>query len=67
MLRCPACCRVATDCSNVTDFFRKNGVTNVLTVRELFEFIVDPSLSADVEDEYLLKVPFFACPLHVDD
>ncbi|XP_027718677.1 serine/threonine-protein kinase RIO1 [Vombatus ursinus] len=42
------------DCANVNDFFFKHGVA-VMTVRELFEFITDPSITKDNLDDYLLK------------
>lgn len=37
------------------DFFRKSGVA-VMTVRELFDFVVDPTITPDLVDEYLEKV-----------
>ncbi|XP_043842100.1 serine/threonine-protein kinase RIO1 [Dromiciops gliroides] len=40
------------DCANI--FFFKHGVA-VMTVRELFEFITDPSITKDNMDDYLLK------------
>ncbi|KAE8597859.1 hypothetical protein XENTR_v10016626 [Xenopus tropicalis] len=43
------------DCSNINDFFVKYGVA-VMTVRELFEFITDPSITMDNMDAYLEKV-----------
>ncbi|CAM6125327.1 unnamed protein product [Calypogeia fissa] len=43
------------DCLHVTDFFRKSGVA-VMTVRELFDFVVDPALAADQVDDYLEKI-----------
>ena len=42
------------DCTNVTEFFRKNGVC-VMTVRELFNFVTDPSITDDNIDDYLDK------------
>ncbi|XP_059419736.1 serine/threonine-protein kinase RIO1 [Carassius carassius] len=42
------------DCSNVNDFFQKHDVA-VMTVRELFEFITDPSITSDNISEYLDK------------
>ncbi|XP_063779178.1 serine/threonine-protein kinase RIO1 [Pseudophryne corroboree] len=42
------------DCGNVNDFFVKYGVA-VMTVRELFEFITDPSITPDYMDAYLEK------------
>ncbi|XP_008239472.1 PREDICTED: serine/threonine-protein kinase RIO1-like [Prunus mume] len=40
------------DCVHVSDFFKKNGVA-VMTIRELFDFIVDPSIADDAVDSYL--------------
>lgn len=37
------------------DFFQKHNVA-VMTVRELFEFITDPSITSENIDDYLLKV-----------
>ncbi|KAK2901044.1 hypothetical protein QQF64_014866 [Cirrhinus molitorella] len=42
------------DCSNVNDFFQKHNVA-VMTVRELFEFITDPSITNDNINQYLDK------------
>ncbi|XP_059828161.1 serine/threonine-protein kinase RIO1 isoform X2 [Hypanus sabinus] len=42
------------DCLNVNDFFRKHNVA-VMTVRELFEFVTDPSIAEDNLDAYLQK------------
>uniref|UniRef100_A0AAY3ZV58 Serine/threonine-protein kinase RIO1 n=1 Tax=Denticeps clupeoides TaxID=299321 RepID=A0AAY3ZV58_9TELE len=42
------------DCSNVNDFFLKRGVA-VMTMRELFEFITDPSITSDNINQYLEK------------
>ncbi|XP_077415875.1 serine/threonine-protein kinase RIO1 [Vanacampus margaritifer] len=43
------------DCTNVNDFFGKRGVA-VMTVRELFEFITDLSITCDNMDQYLEKM-----------
>uniref|UniRef100_A0A8C4ZZ28 Serine/threonine-protein kinase RIO1 n=1 Tax=Gadus morhua TaxID=8049 RepID=A0A8C4ZZ28_GADMO len=43
------------DCSNINDFFLKRGVA-VMTIRELFEFITDPSINSDNINEYLERV-----------
>lgn len=40
------------DCVHVSDFFKKHGVA-VMTIRELFDFIVDPSINDDSIDSYL--------------
>ncbi|MBN3318791.1 RIOK1 kinase, partial [Atractosteus spatula] len=42
------------DCTNINDFFLKRGVA-VMTVRELFEFVTDPSITSDNIDDYLEK------------
>ncbi|KAF4117188.1 serine/threonine-protein kinase RIO1 [Onychostoma macrolepis] len=42
------------DCSNVNDFFQKHNVA-VMTVRELFEFITDRSITSDNINQYLDK------------
>ncbi|KAF8408423.1 hypothetical protein HHK36_007575 [Tetracentron sinense] len=43
------------DCVHISDFFRKHGVA-VMTVRELFDFIVDPSIADESVDNYLEEV-----------
>ncbi|KAK3225076.1 hypothetical protein Dsin_004938 [Dipteronia sinensis] len=43
------------DCVHISDFFKKHGVA-VMTIRELFDFIVDPSIADDAVDSYLEKV-----------
>ncbi|KAF9606256.1 hypothetical protein IFM89_024077 [Coptis chinensis] len=43
------------DCVHVSSFFRKRGVA-VMTIRELFDFIVDPSISDENVDSYLEEV-----------
>ncbi|XP_023264792.1 serine/threonine-protein kinase RIO1 [Seriola lalandi dorsalis] len=42
------------DCSNVNEFFVKHGVA-VMTVRELFDFITDLSITCHNIDQYLEK------------
>ncbi|XP_013789100.1 serine/threonine-protein kinase RIO1-like [Limulus polyphemus] len=42
------------DCTNVTDFFRKQGVPT-MTVKELFDFITDPSINESNIEDYLEK------------
>lgn len=37
------------------DFFKKHGVA-VMTIRELFDFIVDPTIDDESVDSYLEKV-----------
>ncbi|KAM7510245.1 hypothetical protein LguiB_009120 [Lonicera macranthoides] len=43
------------DCVHVSDFFKKRGVA-VMTTRELFDFIVDPSISEEAVDSYLDEI-----------
>ncbi|KAG4207218.1 hypothetical protein ERO13_A03G052800v2 [Gossypium hirsutum] len=43
------------DCIHVSDFFKKHGVA-VMTIRELFDFIVDPTITDGSVDSYLEKV-----------
>ncbi|KAM9844871.1 serine/threonine-protein kinase RIO1 [Aulostomus maculatus] len=43
------------DCSNVNEFFEKHGVA-VMTVRELFDFVTDPSITCHNIDQYLEKM-----------
>ncbi|BAT83713.1 hypothetical protein VIGAN_04091000 [Vigna angularis var. angularis] len=40
------------DCVHVSDFFKKHGVA-VMTIRELFDFIVDATIADDAVDSYL--------------
>ncbi|XP_060901527.1 serine/threonine-protein kinase RIO1 [Labrus mixtus] len=47
------------DCSNVNEFFVKRGVA-VMTVRELFDFITDPSITCSNIDQYLEKAMVIA-------
>ncbi|XP_059201341.1 serine/threonine-protein kinase RIO1 [Centropristis striata] len=47
------------DCSNVNEFFVRRGVA-VMTVRELFDFITDPSITCSNIDQYLEKVMVIA-------
>uniref|UniRef100_A0A670I7F9 Serine/threonine-protein kinase RIO1 n=1 Tax=Podarcis muralis TaxID=64176 RepID=A0A670I7F9_PODMU len=48
------------DCSNINDFFRKYNVA-VMTVRELFEFVTDPSITNENMDAYLEKAMEISC------
>ncbi|CAI5677182.1 serine/threonine-protein kinase RIO1 isoform X1 [Oreochromis niloticus] len=47
------------DCSNINEFFVKHGVA-VMTVRELFDFITDPSITSQNIDQYLDKAMVIA-------
>lgn len=40
------------DCNNVTEYFRKCNVA-VLSVKQLFDFVTDPTITADNIDAYL--------------
>ena len=54
------------DCTNVTDFFKKNGVC-VMTVRELFDFVTDPSISDDNVDDYLERAQAIAANRGIEE
>ena len=43
------------DCANVTSFFRRKlgASSDILTTRELFDFVTDATLTEDKIDEYL--------------
>ncbi|XP_031779197.1 serine/threonine-protein kinase RIO1 [Nasonia vitripennis] len=43
------------DCTNITDFFKKNKVA-VMSVKDLFDFITDPTVNEKNIDEYLDKM-----------
>ncbi|CAL4156327.1 unnamed protein product, partial [Meganyctiphanes norvegica] len=43
------------DCTNITEYFRKKNIPT-MTIKELFNFIVDPSISSENRDEYLEKM-----------
>lgn len=43
------------DCLHVSDFFRKHGIA-VMTVKELFDFVVDASIADEDVDDYLEKI-----------
>ena len=43
------------DCANMSDFFRRNGVC-VMTVKELFDFVTDVTITEQNVDEYLEKM-----------
>jgi RIO kinase 1 len=44
------------DCDNITNFFRRRGLENVLSTRELFDFITDITITEDNLESYLLKM-----------
>ncbi|KAK3129645.1 hypothetical protein QOZ80_6BG0482780 [Eleusine coracana subsp. coracana] len=43
------------DCLHVSDFFKKRGVA-VMTVTDLFNFVIDQNIADEVVDDYLEKV-----------
>ena len=43
------------DCTNINEFFRKHRVCT-MTVKELFEFVTDPTITGDNIDEYLDRI-----------
>ncbi|XP_058466217.1 serine/threonine-protein kinase RIO1 [Malaya genurostris] len=43
------------DCTNITDFFRKKDVST-MTVKELFDFITDPTITGENMDSCLEKM-----------
>ncbi|XP_076069965.1 RIO kinase 1 [Oratosquilla oratoria] len=43
------------DCTNITEYFRKKGVPT-MTVRELFNFLVDPNVTHQNREKYLEKM-----------
>uniref|UniRef100_A0A8C9VTQ4 Serine/threonine-protein kinase RIO1 n=1 Tax=Scleropages formosus TaxID=113540 RepID=A0A8C9VTQ4_SCLFO len=54
------------DCSNINDFFLKHKVA-VMTVRELFEFVTDPSITSDNIDSYMEKAMQIAADRTVEE
>lgn len=43
------------DCTNITEFFKKQGVATML-VKELFDFITDPTVTENNMEQYLDRV-----------
>lgn len=43
------------DCTNISEFFRKNGVST-MTVKELFDFVTDPNITENNMEECLEKI-----------
>ncbi|XP_044735344.1 serine/threonine-protein kinase RIO1 [Chrysoperla carnea] len=43
------------DCTNISDFFRKNNVAT-MTIKELFDFITDPTINENNMDAVLEKI-----------
>ncbi|XP_062336702.1 serine/threonine-protein kinase RIO1 [Osmerus eperlanus] len=54
------------DCTNVNDFFLKRGVA-VMTLRELFEFVTDPSITSSNIHLYLEKAMDIASKRTVEE
>lgn len=54
------------DCTNVTEFFKKKNVST-LTVKELFDFVTDATITEDNIDLYLEKVMTLASERSTDD
>ncbi len=54
------------DSSNITDFFRKRGVS-VMTSKELFDFITDLTINEGNIEEYLEKAQERACLRPLDE
>ncbi|XP_034284998.1 serine/threonine-protein kinase RIO1 [Pantherophis guttatus] len=54
------------DCANINDFFYKYNVA-VMTVRELFEFVTDQSITNENMDAYLEKVMEIASERTVEE
>lgn len=48
---------VIQEVGHLQDFFKKHGVA-VMMYRELFDFIVDPTIADESVDDYLEQVPF---------
>jgi len=44
------------DCQSITSYFKKQGIFNALSTRQLFDFVTDLSLSDDNVDAYLEKL-----------
>ena len=41
------------DCDNMLKYFQRRGVRNLITTRELFNYITDVNITEDNEDDYL--------------
>lgn len=54
------------DCTNVTEYFKKKGVST-LTVKELFDFVTDITITAENLDEYLDKCMMITANRTVED
>lgn len=47
------------DCTNINDFFKKKNVP-VMTLKELFDFVTDPTVNEENMDDYLEKSMYLA-------
>ncbi|KAK6179942.1 hypothetical protein SNE40_012187 [Patella caerulea] len=54
------------DCTNITEYFKKLGVST-MTVKELFDFITDVSITTDNIDDYLEKAMTTSSNRNIDD
>ena len=54
------------DCTNINEFFRKHHVST-MTVKELFEFVTDPTVNDENIEEYLEKIQEKAVNRSVED
>nr|XP_022314156.1 serine/threonine-protein kinase RIO1-like [Crassostrea virginica] len=54
------------DCTNITEFFKKKNVS-VLTVKELFDFVTDATITEDNIDLYLEKAMTLASQRTTED
>ncbi|XP_066598713.1 serine/threonine-protein kinase RIO1 [Prorops nasuta] len=43
------------DCTNITEYFKKNGVA-VMSIKSLFDFITDPTVTETIMENYLDKI-----------
>lgn len=43
------------DCTNISEFFRKNGVST-MTIKELFDFITDPNITEENMEDCLERI-----------
>ncbi|XP_042240797.1 serine/threonine-protein kinase RIO1-like isoform X2 [Homarus americanus] len=48
------------DCTNITEYFRKKGVPT-MTIQELFNFLVDQTITSQNRDDHLEKMKTLAC------
>jgi RIO kinase 1 len=41
------------DCENINNYFFKNGIKNIMTTKELFDYITDIRINDKNEEDYL--------------